>query len=238
MITNRSQEKELIDLGPDFYSQQEYTDCLRKLFRVNRWFGFFRSTRKLLANFPKASSLLDIGCGGGLFILNLSKFYPEVQMFGVDINEQAIVEAKQELDIWQKKSLAMRVSFIHQPHPDKILNQEFDLISATLLCHHLGDEELIQFLQETLQKARYAVIINDLHRHWLSQKLYAMFSRILFNNRLISHDGLISIRRGFTRDEWILLLKKANIEHYQLKWCLPFRWQIVIRQTELSSAYL
>jgi 2-polyprenyl-3-methyl-5-hydroxy-6-metoxy-1,4-benzoquinol methylase len=228
MATKRSQEKELIDLGPNFYTEAEYHDCLKKLFRVNRLFGIFFSTRKKIMQFPHATSLLDVGCGGGLFLLNLSKYFKKLNMLGLDINPAAIGEAQKTLSQWQQRSLAEHVTFECHPNPDLSLKKQFDVILATLVCHHLTDEELIQFLKDAYANSRQGVVINDLHRHGLAQVLFFLFSPLLFNNRLISHDGLISIKRSFTYAEWKYLLARANIKNYQIKWCFPFRWQIVI----------
>lgn len=228
MLTKRSQEKELIDLGSEFYTQQEYLDCLKKLFRVNRWFGIFRNTRKTLKRFPKASSLLDVGCGGGLFILNLSKFYQSLHMIGLDINPDAIEEAQCSLTLWKTRALAQRVSFECQQNPALILKDNYDVILATLVCHHLSDEELVQFLKDAYASCKQGVIINDLHRHGIAQKFFSWFSPLLFNNRLISHDGLISIQRSFISAEWKLLLARAGIDKYQIKWRFPFQWQVLL----------
>lgn len=229
MITKRSQQKELIDLGPNYYSHQEYKDCLKKLFHINKFFGFFHDTKKLLAHFSKESTLLDFGCGGGLFLLHLSKHFPKMSMLGLDINSEAIDEAQQELEIWQKKRFATHVTFqFHQQTDAILMKNQFDIVLATLVCHHLSDNELIDFLRLAYKNARQAVIINDIHRHILAHWLYALLSPILFRNRLITHDGLISIQRGFTRSEWKLLLKKADISNYQIKWCFPFRWRLIL----------
>lgn len=230
-LKHRSAEKELIDLGPAYYTQEEYVDCMQKLFRVNQLLGFFKSTRKLLHSFPKTSTLLDVGCGDGLFLMNLSLSFPEMTMQGMDICAQAIEEAQNTLKKWQKKQTAKQVSFQLQQHPTVLLNKnQFDIILVTLVCHHLSDDELINFLHDIYLGANQAVIINDLQRHKTAHKLYAWLSPLLFRNRLITHDGLISIRRGFTRKEWIVFLEKAFITAYQIKWRFPFRWQIILRK--------
>ncbi|MEO8401120.1 MAG: methyltransferase domain-containing protein [Gammaproteobacteria bacterium] len=229
MLNHRSTEKELIDLGPNYYSPEEYMHCLRMLFRVNKIFGFFHGTKKILKNFSETSSLLDIGCGGGLFLLHLAKRFPTMQFMGIDISPDAIKIATQELQEWKKNEVINNVSFKLQPNttldfPDK----NSDIILATLVCHHLEDGELINFLESMLKISRKAVIINDLHRHAISHWFYKWISPILFRNRLISHDGLISIRRGFTRKEWQSLLQKAGITDYQISWCFPFRWRVIL----------
>lgn len=231
MFTQRSQEKELLDLGPEYYSHDEYIQCLKKLFRINQFLGFFRSTVKALKSFSNESTLLDVGCGGGLFLLHLSKFFPHMRMLGTDISAAAIKDAEQSLQIWQKKNPHIRVSFQFQKQAQlDLAKNSFDIILATLVCHHLSDEELIDFLRQAYSSAGKAVIINDLHRHRIAHWFYGYMSPLLFRNRLITHDGLISIRRGFTRVEWQSLLRQAGIQNYQLKWCFPFRWQLILRK--------
>ncbi len=225
MLTERSKEKELLDLGSAYYSQNEYAHCQKMLFKINQLLGFFGNTYRLLKTFPANTSVLDIGCGGGLFILHLSQYLPTFQFIGTDISADAITLAQQN---YQEKNSHNNLSFQLQ-HSNTLTQNEnsMDVILSTLVCHHLTDDELIHFLQTTLKIARKAVIINDLHRHGLATFFYRLISPV-FRNRLITHDGLISIRRGFTRKEWLLLLQKADIKHYQLKWFFPFRWRLVL----------
>ena len=219
----RSTEKELMDMGPSFYTEEEYADCLKKLFKINKLLGFFKQTVHLLSLFPKDASLVDIGCGGGQFILQLSRHYPEMTFLGLDISETAIALAQ------QRKGLIAQVTFQLQPEATLALPpQSVDIVLTTLVCHHMDDDDLVLFLQTAFQAARKAVIINDLHRHPVAYWFYKILSPCLFRNRLITHDGLVSIQRSFTRAEWRQLLKKAHIRHYQIKWGFPFRWSVVL----------
>jgi SAM-dependent methyltransferase len=228
MLTQRSTEKEWIDLGPDYYTELEYQQCMQKLFAVNRFLGFFADTKRILKQFAETISVLDIGCGNGLFVLHLSKHYPNMQFKGTDISEAAIKLANSELQNW-KIQKTTKISFEIPSQPQLTLPaNSTDVILATLLCHHLTDEQLSLFLQQSLQTCRQAVIINDLHRHRIAYHLYRFLSPILFRNRLITHDGLISIRRGFTRIEWQRVLKHAGISHYKIQWRFPFRWRVIL----------
>ena len=228
-MKHRSEEKELIDLGPDYYTHEEYVDCMRKLFRVNCFLGFFRSTKKLLRSFSQTSTLVDIGCGDGLFLLNLSECFPQMTMLGMDICKQAIKQAQSTLALRQEKNKTSQVRFQWQEKPQLFWEENrFDIVLATLVCHHICDDDLVIFLREAYAGANKAVIINDLHRHRLAHGVYRLISPLLFRNRLITHDGLISIRRGFTRREWVSLLKRAGISDYKITWCFPFRWQVVL----------
>ncbi len=230
-MKERSKEKELIDLGPSFYTPEEYVDCLKKLFRVSTLLGFFRSTVKTLRCFPDDSYLIDVGCGGGLFLLNLSKHYPKMRLMGIDVSATAIALASDErmragLGTGDIQFYVQKAGTLELP------NDSVDIVLTTLVCHHMDDEDLIPFLKNAWQAARVAVIINDLHRHALAYWFYKKISQRLFRNRLITHDGLISIQRGFTRAELQGLLKQANISNYQIKWGFPFRWQVILWKSQ------
>ena len=250
MNSERSKEKELMDCGPAFYTSEEYADCLRILFKVNKLLGFFHSTVNLLKQFPDDVSLVDVGCGGGLFLLQLSQYYPNMTLLGIDVSEAAIQQAGNELRRLADLSLPTRLDSVFHgediSHLEKMPNVEFqlqsqltldlatnsvDIVLITLVCHHIDDEDLPGFLQNAHQAARKAVIINDLHRHPLAYWFYKIMSPVLFRNRLITHDGLVSIKRSFTRSELQNLLKQANIANYEIKWCFPFRWRVILWKT-------
>ena len=229
MLPHRSQEKELLDLGSEYYTKEEYAHCLQQLFKINQISGIFNHTVKLLKQFPNNISLADIGCGGGLFLLHLSKKYPEMQLLGIDISEEAIQLAQNELELWNKNNLNPKVTFqLQQAEEFKLTKESIDIILLTFVCHHFEDKDLIEFLKKAVNAMRTALIINDLHRNTIAYWFYKIFSPILFKNRLITHDGLISIRRSFTRKELHSLLQKADINNYKIKWCFPFRWSVIV----------
>ncbi|MDR3492274.1 MAG: methyltransferase domain-containing protein [Gammaproteobacteria bacterium] len=221
MFAQRSEEKEILDLGLGYYTQIEYEACMKKLFVVNQFFGFFYSTRSLLKKFTNLTSIADIGCGSGLFLLNLSQYFPEVKMHGIDISAEAI-----DLANSLKSNYSDNVNFNLQ-ELSTLEPESVDVVISTLVCHHLSHDELVKFFNQTFSAAKQAVIINDLHRHKLAYFFYKIMSPI-FRNKLIYHDGLISIRRGFTRKELQLILQSTSIKNYQIKWCFPFRWRIIL----------
>ncbi|HRD56139.1 MAG TPA: methyltransferase domain-containing protein [Parachlamydiaceae bacterium] len=222
----RSYELELIDLGSSHYTQEEYEDCLHQLSRIGHFLGGNRATFKALDRHLKIESILDLGCGGGQFALELGKRYPKIKVVGVDIASDAIEYANKQL----KKTALKNVSFNQMSSSSSCLSNAFDVVTTTLVCHHLNDEELIDFLKNAYQTAKKAVIINDLHRHWLAFSSFALISKIFFRNRLIHHDGLLSIKRAFTKQDWIHYLKAACIplEHCRISWYFAFRWVVHI----------
>ena len=90
------------------------------------------------------------------------------------------------------------------PFPDC----SFDLVSCSLLAHHLEPADLARFAAEALRVARCAVLINDLVRHPLHLALvYAGFP--LMRSYVSRVDGLASVRRAYVPDEMRRILASA-----------------------------
>ena len=233
MNDSRSYEKELLDLGPAFYTKEEYDDCLRQLGRIGRYLGGDRASLKSFGQFPVPNSILDVGCGGGQFTILLGKSYPKAKVEGVDISYEAITFAKSRLE----EKAQHNVTFTHSSSPElDYAPDSFDAVTATLVCHHLNDEDLITFLKSSYRIAKQSIVINDLHRHPAAYYSFSLISRLLFPNRLIHHDGLLSIKRSFKRNEWIEYLRAAEIpvEHCKITWHWPFRWMVTIDTSSKS----
>jgi len=251
-MIKRSYKPELMDLGPSHYTQDEYFDCINKLGTIGKLLGGNRATRKALRQVAQdrsipletslhdpqgdentqITSVLDVGCGNGSNTLEIARLYPNARVVGIDIAHDAIIGAEKFKKLYeQKNNLKLHnLFFEHRTQPE--LNEQaksFDIVTVTLLCHHLNDQELINFLQAACSIARRAVIINDLQRSSLAYILFWLVSP-LFNNRLIRYDGLLSIKRSFTRQELQSYLSQAGIapENYTITWRWAFRWVITI----------
>jgi SAM-dependent methyltransferase len=174
-----------MDIGPSCYTSDEYRDCLTQLGRVGRLLGGDRASFWAFDRLsPPPGSILDVGCGGGHFAVNLAKRFPQARVVGTDISSDAITE-KKELE--------------SAPN-------SFDVVTATMVCHHMKDEEIVDFFKRATAVASRAVIINDLHRHPLAWISYALVGPVLFHNRLITHDGLPR-PAGIKRDDLDMFLE-------------------------------
>ena len=74
-----------------------------------------------------------------------------------------------------------------------------------------------------------AVVINDLHRHWLAYHSIKWLTRLLGGSYLVRHDAPLSVARAFRRADWVALLARAGITQYELRWRWAFRWQVILR---------
>lgn len=223
----RSYEPELLDLGASYYTQEEYEECLYQLGRIGRYLGGDRATLKTLHQLPKPRSILDVGCGGGYFTTKLAQQFPDAQVVGIDIAHEAITHARKNLQNAPLKNVRFEVPPSNQL---SYLPNSFDVVTSTLVCHHLQEDALIAFLKKSYLIAKKTLLINDLHRHWLAYLAFALIAKPVFPSRLIFHDGLLSIQRAFKKQEWIYYLKAAEIpiEHCSITWHWAFRWVVRI----------
>lgn len=205
MWSLRSTEQELIDLG--HYSQEEYEDCLVKLGEIGKWLGGDRIIFQALKRMhPQPSSLLDVGCGGGSLTRKLAIRYPKAKVVGIDLNPHAVNFAKKGEQLINLSFESRLQGKLEEPE------KSYDLVFSSLVCHHLDDEALVDFIKRSCRVARRKVIISDLHRHPLAYFLFKAISPIFFRNRLIQNDGPLSIRRSFHYSDWVGYLKKSGTE--------------------------
>ena len=216
----RSDQLELIDLGSQHYTQGEYFDCLHQLGKVGEYLGGDRASYKAIdLLFPRPTSILDVGCGGGDFTQKLGKRYSSCQIKGIDISSKAVSYAKMHN---QGNNVTFDSCFLCN-----IPSKSYDVVISTLVCHHLNDAELILFLKDCTRIAKKAVIINDLHRHPLAWLAFILSAPILFRNRLITHDGALSIKRAFTKKDWQGYLEAFHAKG-KITWHWPFRWIVTL----------
>ena len=83
--------------------------------------------------------ILDIGCGKGYLLYELSQVVPGILISGIDISEYAIRHAKEEVQPFLKRHCATKL-----PYPNN--SQDF-VVSVTTL-HNLRNFELFASLQE------------------------------------------------------------------------------------------
>ncbi|AQS94566.1 MULTISPECIES: methyltransferase domain-containing protein [Polaribacter] len=227
--SKRSDQEELMD---DFSIGGDYLrDVLDKLENINRWLGgnlvTVNSLKKVLKNHDKSKELViaDIGCGHGDILRDVAKFGRKngyrFKLLGIDANPTAIEYAKELSTEFTELTFIVEDIF-----SDAFKNREFDIVLATLFFHHFKEKPLVSFLKDTLQHTKKAIIVNDLHRHKLAYYLFKLLS-VFIKNKMIIHDGLISVLRSFKREDLIRMSNKLNRKP-QISWKWAFRFQWII----------
>ena len=229
-LNQRSTETEIMDTALSTFS--EFDECLRHIEIVNRFTLGYRPVLCWLEKLrPSVFSdlpltIIDIGSGRGEMLRQIWKWAKEkkinVHLTGVDINPWATAAAK------KSSSEDMGIDYKTSDIFEMDAAQKYDLIISTHFTHHLGNEELIHFLQWMDNHALQGWFINDLHRH----KVPYLFTKYLLSlipiNKMSRNDGPLSVARAFTADEWRQVLQRAGIpsEQCHIKWFFPFRYGI------------
>jgi 2-polyprenyl-3-methyl-5-hydroxy-6-metoxy-1,4-benzoquinol methylase len=105
---------------------------------------------------------------------------------------------------------------------------KFDIIVCTLTLHHFTNEQILNIITTFRDNAKTGIIINDLHRSKLAYRLFELICFIFKLNRMSRQDGLVSILRGFKKNELEEFSKKLNLKNYNINWKWAFRYQWII----------
>ena len=206
---------------------------LDELETINTWLGGYQpvlnALQRLKSQFPadRPLRLADLGSGGGDTLRHVARWARKngvaAELTGIDANafmlEYASAKSREYPEISYRQFDIFSPEFQAQP---------FDVLTCSLFCHHFTDEELVTLLRQWQQQAGVAVVINDLHRHWLAYHSIKWLTRLLGGSYLVRHDAPLSVARAFRRKDWVALLARAGITRYELRWRWAFRWQVII----------
>jgi len=226
----RTQEAEIMD---DFSLQgEELREALDQIARINQLLGGNKVTlegiKKVIpSNKTETITIADIGCGNGDMLRMLSDFAQknklDFKLIGIDANDFTINYAK-KLSVAYPNIDYQCVDIFSEDF--KTL--KFDIIVCTLTLHHFTNEQILNIITTFRDNAKTGIIINDLHRSKLAYRLFELICFIFKLNRMSRQDGLVSILRGFKKNEIEEFSKKLNLKNYNINWKWAFRYQWII----------
>ena len=221
----RSHRLEYIDTGN--YTAAEYEDCISELQFVNRWMGDAHSLKATLLREVESQSLtsfsiLDIGAGSGELLRGAATWarqtHRHLSAVGLELNESMAESMLEESEQFDEIS-SVRGDALKLPFADA----EFDYVMCSLFTHHLLDEQVVDVLREMSRVAKRRIFVIDLHRHPVAYLLYTTLGKIVLHNRLVRHDGALSILRGFKSDELLDLAQRAGLRAISVERHFPYR---------------
>ncbi len=195
---------------------------LADLARINRLFGgtnlSIEAIRRLVAESRSRAGnadplrVLDVGTGAADIPLALARAagpWSSLSVTAVDSRPEVLAGAE-------------RVHPALRSHPDVSLaladgrtlpwsDGAFDVGHASLVLHHLERREAVAFLAELRRVSRLGVVINDLARGRLTLLGAQVLLRLLTRNAWTRHDGVLSVRRAWTRGEAEGLMREAGL---------------------------
>ena len=221
----RSYRLEYIDTGD--YTPEEYESCISELKLVNRWMGDAHSLRATL--FPeietqalRSFSILDVGAGSGELLRVTTDWARQtnrhLNAVGVELNERSAESINEESQRFDEIS-AVRGNALELP----FAGNSFDYVICSLFTHHFVDEQVVQILREMARVARRRIFVIDLNRHPIAYLLYKTVGKLMLHNRLIRHDGALSILRSFKAGELLELGQRAGLRDVWVQRRFPYR---------------
>jgi ubiquinone/menaquinone biosynthesis C-methylase UbiE len=221
----RSYKLEHIDTGA--YTAAEYESCIAELQLVNRWMGDAHALRRTLlreinAQELKTFSVLDVGAGSGELLRVTASWARQtgrrLSAVGLELNERSAESIIEESSSFAEIS-SVRGDALQLPFADC----EFDYVICSLFTHHFVDEQVVRILGEMSRVAKRRIFVIDLHRHPVAYFLYTTVGKLVLHNRLLRHDGALSILRSFKQDELIDLARRAGLRDARVQRHFPFR---------------
>lgn len=229
----RSEEPEIMD---DFEMEGEVLrDALDKITKINQLLGGNRLTlqgvQNLISKIPKGNeiTIVDVGCGNGDILRILADFglknHLNFKLIGIDANKFTVNYAQKLSKEYPNISFQCVDIF-----SEAFAELKQDIILCTLTLHHFKDDEIIQLLTVFNANSRVGIVINDLHRSMVSYRLFQALCFIFRLNTMSREDGLVSILRGFKKEELVHFSNKLELANYKIQWKWDFRYQWIIEK--------
>jgi 2-polyprenyl-3-methyl-5-hydroxy-6-metoxy-1,4-benzoquinol methylase len=234
MILNtkyRSDEPEIMD---DFALEGEVLrDALDKIAKINQLLGgnqlTLQGVQDLIVKFPKTTeiTIVDVGCGNGDMLRTLADYGLKKQLhfklIGIDANNFTINHARKLSVNYQ--NICYRCEDIFDKPFEEL---KYDIVLCTLTLHHFKDNEIIKLMSVFNANSRIGIVINDLHRSAIAYRLFQALCFVFRLNTMSKDDGLVSILRGFKKEDFVVFSKKLKLNNYKIQWKWAFRYQWII----------
>ncbi len=219
-------------------TEAEVADAYRQLERVNLRLGGYRASLGPLGEIlgrpspqaPPTLSLLDVAGGDGRFAARLVERLTSprrpVTAWVLDLSRVSTTLAAG----WRPpggRIVAVRGDARRLPFPDRA----FDLVHMAAFLHHLGVDDAREALAEMCRVSRRFVLINDLVRSRVAAGSIWTLTRLVSRNRLIRHDGPLSVLKAFRPPELLSLARAGGPAAAGFRWRLfrtfPYRMALV-----------
>ena len=185
-------------------------DALDKIARINQLLGgnqlTLQGVQNLIAKIPKTTeiTIVDVGCGNGDMLRILADYglknHFNFKLIGIDANNFTINYARELSKNHPNISFQCEDIF-----SEAFAELQYDIILCTLTLHHFKCDEITSLITVFNINSRIGFVINDLHRSIVSYRLFQVLCFVFRLNSMPKKDGLVSILRGFKKEELVLV---------------------------------
>lgn len=194
-------------------SYEDFRACLIDLEQVNRLTLAYRPTLQWLDNLPRKAAeplhIVDVGCGGGGMLRQIEGWAKRrrlaVRLTGIDLNPYAARAAREMTAAASAIEWRTGDAFSYAP------STPIDVVISSLFTHHLPDAVIVRFIAWMEQTAQRGWYINDLHRERAPYYGFQLLAAVMRWHRFVRHDGPVSIRHAFQREDWDRYLGMAGL---------------------------
>lgn len=230
----RSEEEEIID---DFnMSGEEVIQTFKTIERVNTLLGgnqvLVSGVQKLvkkLLHEGQTIHLYDLGCGSGDGLRAIARWARRknipMQLTGVDANAFIVDYARLQARAYPE------IQFVQQDIFDTACSlEDATLVTFNLCLHHFTEEQQQFLIQKCRSSQVKAVLVNDLHRHWMAYYAFWTFSLLTRAHKIAREDGLLSIKKGFKKKELSALAESSIYQSPSIRWRWAFRYEMLLHE--------
>lgn len=229
----RSNESEIMD---DFALEGEILkEALDKIAKINQLLGgnhlTLKGVQELIHNCPVTNeiTIVDVGCGNGDMLRTLADYGIKNNLsfrcIGIDANNFTINHAQNLSKNYS--NISYRCVDVFSKAFEEL---KYDIVLCTLTLHHFKEDEIIRLITVFNANSRIGIVINDLQRSALAYRLFQVLCFVFRLNTMSRKDGLVSILRGFKKNELVHFSKKLNVAQYKIQWKWAFRYQWIIKK--------
>jgi len=168
-----------------------------------------RIIESLARQIGSAESLLDVGCGDGVYALELARAVGARELAGVDVH----VRPTAQIEVRPYDGL-------HLPFPDR----SFDAVSIIDVLHHCDHPRAV--LAEAVRVARRVVAVKDHFAFGLISRKVLLLMDVAGNAK----DGIPSPGTYFDPPTWVSMVADAGGKMVALDWPLAIHdmpWRLV-----------
>ena len=217
-------------LDSDSLPMEALEQNLRELHTINKLLGgyaiTFNAMDKVISPDSPSTVVVDIGCGGGDTLKELHGWglrkNKMLQLHGIDILPGCISYSQKNV------STTTGVRFFCDDYRNAIRHvPRFDILHASLFCHHLSNDEITELIRFALDN-KVILIINDLERNPVAYYSIKMLTKLFSSSPLVKNDAPLSVLRGFKKYEWRNLLQNSGAKKYTIKNRWAFRHEVIV----------
>jgi ubiquinone/menaquinone biosynthesis C-methylase UbiE len=211
VLARQENAREHLD-GPVPWADREAS--LADIHRLNTWFGGYRLSERAIERLIDAAPpgapvrIIDVGGGRGDLATRLIARARRRgrQLAAIVVDRDGVVSPRPGL-------AAVRADARALPFRPGAA----DVVTASLLLHHLEPAAAARSLAEMRAAARRGVVINDLLRSRMTLGLVWVVTRLFTRHPFARHDGPLSVRRAYSPQELRAIAARAGVRRLDVR---------------------